>query len=671
VKATERLTDGERRLARFCLQRKLLSPKEFRPILAERLSCERRSLLELIEDAALFNEHQLGVLGQIDSLLHGSSGQNGRGNGNSNGNGTGNRSGNRNGNVNGKGAATLMRPILDWQAEPPAAPGRSSSQAAFGLLLALAGCALCVQLLLGIWNAGAPDDLAALQRADAADLPARTAEQMPSSSQLRAKSKLQAELVRTRAVFDKAVAQAPGTPQPYLERGQFLARMGDWKGAVADYSRALEQDAKYGPALLARALAWEVLEKITEAAADLNRAKKLPEVQSTAEAFMARLLNQAGNHEDALGLVGKTIARDPQALGALVERGKARFHLRKFDAAERDFGAVIKRRPSHQVALVYLGRLALARGDSKQAEIYFSRARKSVPRSPQLAMIVADFYASWGKLGEARRWYEQTRKLGGPPAALANRLGLLAMREGRYWQARKHFSQAIAIDPQRVAYYNNRGNAHYVLSQWDRAIRDLHKSLSLDDNQDEVHYALANAYGRSGQMTRAFHQFNKAIEFNGENARAHCYRATILYYKGKHAKAIEGFEDALAIRPDYRMAKLYRAICEIALDNSERAIQLLGDLVSEAPNRPEYHHYLGNAYMGLESWKKATQSFTRALRRNPASVESLVNRAAAYDTRGLIELALKDLLRVRQLTPNRTGLQATIDGLELKLEQRR
>ncbi len=685
VKADERLSAGEYRLARYCLQRKLLSPEEIRPILAAKMRDGTPSLIDLIQQSGLFNEAQVQVLMRIRAVLDKSpeavpervpavdreeeaslSGAEASG--------------------ESAPARTVEGPAIQPISEtlpasdavdPPglnfqgacwvtSVPPTRTRREVMLTLLSLGGVTLI--LLLVLWS------LANQQLTQLASLP----KAIPPISHLSAAGNSRPQLRGGQTqpgnsieAYDRAVTLAPKTAQPYLERGEFLARQGRWQQALEDYTRAVEIDADYGPALLARALAYEVLDRIPQAAADLQRARGLPRVRTRAECFIARLLNQSGNHRDALRMAQRTIERDPNASEAVLERGKGHFHLKQYVEASRDFLSVLKLRPSHQVALLYMGRMFLMQGDAQAAEEYFSRARKSAPSSPQLALILADFYSRWGRLVDARRWYLRAAELGGPAAPLANRLGLLAMREGRFTRALEHFGDAIEKDPRTTAFYNNRGNACYVLSQWDGAIRDFNTSLALSPGQSEVHYGLANAYGRSGQLRQAFHQFNEAIARNGEDARAHCYRATILYYMGNWRKALDGFENALSFRPKYPMARFYQANCEIELGNSERAIHLLGELVAENPKRPEYHHYLANAYMGLKYYQKAIQGYTRALQCNPENVESLINRAAAYRLRGLLDRSLADLIQVRALAPKRKGLEETIAALKGELGGRR
>ncbi|GHH04858.1 tetratricopeptide repeat protein [Comamonas sp. JC664] len=88
--------------------------------------------------------------------------------------------------------------------------------------------------------------------------------------------------------------------------------------------------------------------------------------------------------------------------------------------------------------------------------------------------------------------------------------------------------------------------------------------------------------------------------------------------------------------------------------SSQQALQIFQGLVAAAPTDAVFHAQLGAAYMTLERFDEAFESFRLALQFNDGHVDALVGRGEVYLRRGQVPEALADLSKAIQRDP---GLQ--------------
>jgi predicted Zn-dependent protease with MMP-like domain len=156
------------------------------------------------------------------------------------------------------------------------------------------------------------------------------------------------------------VATTPDAPDPRFEAAAAALQDGDPERAYALARQGAKQARREGDDLLAADLRW------LEGAA-------LLEMEDGVAALAAL--------DEALRLA-------PDHLDALLERAAALFELCRFDAAQASAQAIAEDAPGEARAHQLLGLLAERRGDAREAERAFARARKldpeAYPKTPSL-----------------------------------------------------------------------------------------------------------------------------------------------------------------------------------------------------------------------------------------------------------------------------------------------
>src|SRR4030065_1326263 len=119
-----------------------------------------------------------------------------------------------------------------------------------------------------------------------------------------------------------------------------------------------------------------------------------------------------------------------------------------------------------------------------------------------------------------------------------------------YNSAIEAFTSAIALDPNYVYAYGNRGIAYADKGQYDRAIEDYNKAIQLDPNDAKAYNNRGVAYDKKGQHDRAIEDSNKSIILNPHYADAYNNRGITYYHKGQYDSAIEDYNKVIQLDPN-------------------------------------------------------------------------------------------------------------------------
>jgi tetratricopeptide (TPR) repeat protein len=171
----------------------------------------------------------------------------------------------------------------------------------------------------------------------------------------------------------------------------------------------------------------------------------------------------------------------PEIAKTAAAEGNAAFIQKDYDRARKAYRKVLDLVPDNPLALINLGMVEFAAGNSAEAEKFLKRAVQV--------------------------------KLNAPPAWLT--LGMMYMDQNRLDDALAALSQAVLYDSRNARAHNYLGVVIGRKGWIDGAQDELRKAVEIDDNYSDAHYNLA-----------AFYLENKPPSY--ELARRHYYRAVEL-----------------------------------------------------------------------------------------------------------------------------------------------
>ncbi|MBO1349641.1 MAG: tetratricopeptide repeat protein [Hormoscilla sp. GUM202] len=163
-------------------------------------------------------------------------------------------------------------------------------------------------------------------------------------------------------------------PFAYFQRGYARGKLGDYKGAIADYSQALKiipDDAKaYGN----RGISRHKLGDYKGAIADYNRAIKINPNDANAYYSRGVARDELRDHKGAIADYNIAIKINPDDAETYYKRGNASYKLGEYQEAIADFNRAIKIKPDYAEVYVNRGTARRELGDKQGAIADFSKA---------------------------------------------------------------------------------------------------------------------------------------------------------------------------------------------------------------------------------------------------------------------------------------------------------
>lgn len=106
-------------------------------------------------------------------------------------------------------------------------------------------------------------------------------------------------------------------------------------------------------------------------------------------------------------------------------------------------------------------------------------------------------------------------------AEAANQRGTANVYSGDLTAAKRHFEQAVELDPRHYRALTNLGNAALESGDVDEAITCYQRALALNDDFANAHHNLGVAYRRQGQVGRSVRQLRRAQRVQQRTERDH------------------------------------------------------------------------------------------------------------------------------------------------------
>jgi TolB-like protein/DNA-binding winged helix-turn-helix (wHTH) protein/Tfp pilus assembly protein PilF len=245
---------------------------------------------------------------------------------------------------------------------------------------------------------------------------------------------------------------------------------------------------------------------------------------------------------------------------------------------------------------------------------------------------------------------EERSRLASPPSLDPQAYELYL--KGRYfWNKRNedgfvkaidYFGQAIGRDPKYAQAYAGLADAYALIGSManlelpraeamTRAKAAALQALHLDDSLAEAHTSLAFVEMHyEWDWPGSEKEFKRALELNPNYATAHQWYAVWLMAQGKTPAALEEERRAqeadplsVIIKTDTAQLLVYAGDFDKAAQQAQRALEI-------APDFPLAHIFLGEAYVGKQSYPAAITEFQKALAISKGDAGALSELARTY-----------------------------------------
>ncbi|MDR1905251.1 MAG: tetratricopeptide repeat protein [Treponema sp.] len=245
-------------------------------------------------------------------------------------------------------------------------------------------------------------------------------------------------------ILERILKKAPGYMDALVSMGQINIKRRSFKNAADYYDRALKVDSKSADALLGRANVYyltkdnnkaeplynqtvslypKLAEAYTERArfyrstgknslalADFNTAKNLDSENYWIAIDMGNTLLDLNRKTEALAEFQRAVSLNPDFFLPYVYTAGIRDELRDYNAAEKDYTAIIKIKPTYFYAFEGLGIIKIRKGEWFAARDAFLEAYKREPRETSYALLASISSIKGGRQNEQRQLLNDAMK---------------------------------------------------------------------------------------------------------------------------------------------------------------------------------------------------------------------------------------------------------------------
>ncbi|HEY9693005.1 MAG TPA: tetratricopeptide repeat protein [Oculatellaceae cyanobacterium] len=445
------------------------------------------------------------------------------------------------------------------------------------------------------------------------------------------------------AVLSANVSQGNATASTWLERGNQLWRLRQYKEAVKAFDQAikLKPDFVY-LAYYGKGIALLRDGNDLEAVAALEKAVQLEPNFVAAWERLSVVYQELGQPEKALAAINQAIQL--QANNPNLYNGKFSVlnYLKRYDEALDVINIVIKLNPR---ATFYSNRGSVYYNQEKR-ELAIADYTKAIEINPKYATAYNNrgiVYYNQEKRELAIADYTKAIEINPKLAEAYNNRGNVYKKQEKRELAIADYNKAIEINPKLAEAYNNRGNVYKKQEKWELAIVDYTQAIEINPRDADAYSHRGLVYDNQEKWELAIADYTQAIEINPKLAEVYINRGIIYKKQEKWELAIVDYTQAIKINPKFAEAYYNRGVLyfeqkkwDLALADYNQAIQFNDKLAQAYYNR-------GVVYYNQEKWELAIADYNRAIEINPQYAQAYANRGLVYVNRGDKQKAIADL----------------------------
>ncbi|KAL2812232.1 hypothetical protein BDW59DRAFT_44219 [Aspergillus cavernicola] len=423
-------------------------------------------------------------------------------------------------------------------------------------------------------------------------------------------------------LYGKAIICKPD-PVFYSNRAACYNVLSDWEKVVEDTSAALAMDSEYVKALNRRAIAYEHLEKFSEALLDF-----------TASCIVDGFSNDVSRN--ALERLLKKVAE---------RKGKAIMEAKG------------KKLPSPTFVSNYLQSFRpspLPEGLDESADLADESGKGQLRKGlVAMALKTGDGYE------EAAAAFNKALELGelGEFEGLAlNQRATFTYLQGNAQDALTDLNKSIELDPSLVQSYIKRASLHLELANKDAAQDDFELAITHNKDDPDIYYHRAQLHFILGELAEAAKDYQKSIDLDRTFIYSHIQLGVTQYKMGSVASAMATFRRSVKNFED--VPDVYNYYGELLLDqqNFSEAIEKFDKAVEmEKQSKPMGINVLPliNKALALFQWKhdfqEAENLCQKALIIDPECDIAVGTMAQLLLQQGKVSQALKYFERAGEL----------------------
>jgi len=257
--------------------------------------------------------------------------------------------------------------------------------------------------------------------------------------------------------------------------------------------------------------------------------------------------------------------------------------------------------------------------------------------------------------------------------------GGTSVRSASQKKALAAYGRAVALDPGLAKAWNNRGNLYRLRGSLSAALNDYTRALRADPKYAPAWRNRSVIYEKRGRLSQAISDAQtylrlkpgdrneqqrlarlkkKLAEQRSKAPRAHklAQAGQAAMHKRQYQKALEYIHQALVLNAlsPHAVARTYanQGTCWYHLGHYKKAAQSYGRAIAKDPAFAGAYRDRGIAYLRLKQYRTAAANFSAALQRDPGLASAYYHRGLAFWSLGDLGRARRDLGQYLKMRPS-------------------
>ena len=418
--------------------------------------------------------------------------------------------------------------------------------------------------------------------------------------------------------YVRAADLLPGDASVQLDAARVLLATGDYENARARADLALKLDPKNATAHLLRGRAAAGMDGFDEALKAFEEGITADGDRSDLYINAGQLRAIRGESAEAEASFKQAVAVAPESVDAHLSLADYYWYTGRLPDAERTLVEAVKLQKDGSKANHLLAMFYIRNGRAKEAEVPLKLAAEADKR-PQLRLILAEYYASDGRVDEALAILGHLAGQPNTRAFATVRIAEIEFARGRKNQAYHALDELIAAEPKNTLALVTRSEFFLADSKPDKALAAGENAVQSDPAAWIGPQALGLAQVRLRRWNDADKSLREALRLSPRAFRSDLGLVEVSLAHGKADEALRHAESAARLQPSNEAVRYALARAYLASGDVVRARASVAGL----PDSAQVQSLRGRIELRAKNVDGARRAFEAAAALDPKSTDAL------------------------------------------------